>query len=106
MVKALKPGGRLVFVEFRLEDPKVPIKLVHKMSEKQVLKEMRAAPAEARQDGGHVCRGSTSSSSRRRPRSQASGGRQPPDWAGLGADARSPLTSACRGRRRGSRRWS
>ena len=27
-------------VEFRLEDPKVPIKLVHKMSEKQVLKEM------------------------------------------------------------------
>ena len=40
MVKALKPGGRLVFVEFRLEDEKVPIKLVHKMSEKQVLKEM------------------------------------------------------------------
>jgi precorrin-6B methylase 2 len=29
MVKALKPGGRLVFVEFRLEDPEVPIKLVH-----------------------------------------------------------------------------
>ena len=40
MVKALKPGGRLVFVEFRLEDPKVPIKLVHKMTEKQVIKEM------------------------------------------------------------------
>jgi ubiquinone/menaquinone biosynthesis C-methylase UbiE len=40
MVKALKPGGRLVFVEFRLEDEKVPIKLVHKMSERQVLKEM------------------------------------------------------------------
>src|SRR5262249_18763688 len=33
MLKALKKGGRLVFVEFRLEDPKVPIKLVHKMSE-------------------------------------------------------------------------
>ncbi len=44
MVKALKPGGRLVFVEFRLEDPKVPIKLVHKMMEKQVLKEMAAHP--------------------------------------------------------------
>jgi ubiquinone/menaquinone biosynthesis C-methylase UbiE len=42
LVKALKPGGRLVFVEFRLEDPKVPIKLVHKMSEKQVKKEMAA----------------------------------------------------------------
>jgi ubiquinone/menaquinone biosynthesis C-methylase UbiE len=40
MVEALRPGGRLVFVEFRLEDPKVPIKLVHKMSERQVLKEM------------------------------------------------------------------
>jgi ubiquinone/menaquinone biosynthesis C-methylase UbiE len=40
MVKALKPGGRLVFVEFRLEDERVPIKLVHKMSERQVLKEM------------------------------------------------------------------
>ena len=40
MVKALKPGGRIVFVEFRLEDEKVPIKLVHKMSEKQVIKEM------------------------------------------------------------------
>ena len=44
MVKALKPGGRLVFVEFRLEDEKVPIKLVHKMSERQVLKEMGAFP--------------------------------------------------------------
>jgi predicted methyltransferase len=40
MVKALKPGGRLIFVEYRLEDPKVPIKLVHRMSEKQVVKEM------------------------------------------------------------------
>jgi protein-L-isoaspartate O-methyltransferase len=44
MVKALKPGGRLVFVEFRLEDPKVPIKLVHKMTEKQVIKEMAPHP--------------------------------------------------------------
>jgi ubiquinone/menaquinone biosynthesis C-methylase UbiE len=44
LCKALKPGGRLVFVEFRLEDPKVPIKLVHRMSEKQVLKEMAPHP--------------------------------------------------------------
>src|SRR5262249_7136375 len=44
MVKALKPGGRLVFVEYRLEDPKVPIKLVHKMTQRQVLKEMAAHP--------------------------------------------------------------
>jgi ubiquinone/menaquinone biosynthesis C-methylase UbiE len=40
LLRALKPGGRIVFVEYRLEDPRVPIKLVHKMSEKQVLKEM------------------------------------------------------------------
>ena len=45
MAAALKPGGRLAFVEFRLEDPKVPIKLVHKMSERQVVKEMEAFPA-------------------------------------------------------------
>jgi precorrin-6B methylase 2 len=38
--KALKPGGRVVFVEFRKEDPKVPIKEVHKMSEEQIKKEM------------------------------------------------------------------
>jgi ubiquinone/menaquinone biosynthesis C-methylase UbiE len=44
LVKALKPGGRLVFVEFRLEDPNVPIKRVHCMSQKQVLKEMEPHP--------------------------------------------------------------
>ncbi len=44
MVKALKPGGRLVFVEYRKEDPQVPIKLVHKMTEKQVIKEMEPHP--------------------------------------------------------------
>jgi protein-L-isoaspartate O-methyltransferase len=44
MVKALKPGGRLVFVEYRLEDDKVPIKRLHRMSEKQVLKEMETFP--------------------------------------------------------------
>jgi SAM-dependent methyltransferase len=43
---ALKPGGRVVFVEFRAEDPRVPIKEVHKMSEAQVKKEMAALPLE------------------------------------------------------------
>ena len=37
--KALKPGGQVVWVEYRLEDPNVPIKLLHKMSKKQVRKE-------------------------------------------------------------------
>ena len=38
--RAMKPGGRVVFVEFRLEDPDVPIKLVHKMSQAQVKREL------------------------------------------------------------------
>lgn len=44
MVKQLKPGGRLVFVEYRKEDANVPIKLVHKMSIAQVKKEMTVFP--------------------------------------------------------------
>jgi ubiquinone/menaquinone biosynthesis C-methylase UbiE len=42
MVKALKPGGRIALVEYRKEDPKVLIKLLHKMSEEQSIKEMEA----------------------------------------------------------------
>jgi ubiquinone/menaquinone biosynthesis C-methylase UbiE len=37
---ALKPGGRVALVEFRGEDPKVPIKALHKMTEAQVRKEL------------------------------------------------------------------
>jgi SAM-dependent methyltransferase len=44
MTRALKPGGRLVFVEYRLEDPMVWIKPVHKMLERQVRKEMEPHP--------------------------------------------------------------
>lgn len=36
---SLKPGGRVAFVEYRKEDPTVPIKEVHKMSQAQVRKE-------------------------------------------------------------------
>ena len=42
--KLFKPGGRIVFVEFRKEDPTVPIKELHKMSEAQVRKEMAVQP--------------------------------------------------------------
>ena len=44
LVAALKPGGRIAFVEFRLEDAAVPIKRVHKMSERQVILEMGEFP--------------------------------------------------------------
>ena len=43
MRAALKPGGKLVLVEFRSEDQTVPIKTIHKMSETQAIKELRAA---------------------------------------------------------------
>ena len=39
---ALKPGGLLALVEFRQEDPEVPIRPEHKMSRAQILKEMQA----------------------------------------------------------------
>ena len=40
--QALKPNGRMVFVEYRKEDPKVDILEVHKMSVAQLEKEMKA----------------------------------------------------------------
>jgi len=40
---ALKPGGRIYLLEFRGEDPKVPIKPLHKMTEAQARKELEAA---------------------------------------------------------------
>ena len=42
--RALKVGGRVAFVEYRLEDPNVPIKRLHKMSELQVIKEATPHP--------------------------------------------------------------
>jgi protein-L-isoaspartate O-methyltransferase len=44
MLKGLKIGGRLVFIEYRKEDESVPIKLVHKMTEEQVKHEMSVHP--------------------------------------------------------------
>lgn len=38
----LKPTGRVALVEFRLEDPNVPIKLEHKMSKEQIMAEFPA----------------------------------------------------------------
>src|SRR5581483_7056132 len=44
VVRALKPGGRMVFVEFRADDPAVPIKPLHTMTEAQVRKEAAVHP--------------------------------------------------------------
>ena len=41
--KAMRPGGRVYLVEYRKEDSTVPIKPLHKMTEKQAIREMRAA---------------------------------------------------------------
>jgi SAM-dependent methyltransferase len=44
LVRALKPGGQVVLVEYRGEDPAVPIKALHKMSEAQIRREMSVLP--------------------------------------------------------------
>jgi ubiquinone/menaquinone biosynthesis C-methylase UbiE len=44
MTDALKPGGRLVFVEYRGEERWIPIKPLHKMTANQVRKEMALHP--------------------------------------------------------------
>ena len=43
IVRCLKPGGRVIQVEYRGEDPDVPIKRLHKMTVAQARKEMAAA---------------------------------------------------------------
>ena len=43
LMKALKPGGRIVLVEYRAEDPAVRIKPHHKMTEDQARREFEAA---------------------------------------------------------------
>jgi ubiquinone/menaquinone biosynthesis C-methylase UbiE len=40
--KALRPGGNVYLIEYRAEDANVPIKKVHKMTEKQAVKELEA----------------------------------------------------------------
>jgi len=44
LVRALKPDGRVVLVEYRGEDPDVPIKALHKMSVAQIRREMSLLP--------------------------------------------------------------
>ncbi|MEO8385984.1 MAG: methyltransferase domain-containing protein [Betaproteobacteria bacterium] len=44
IVRSLKPGGRVAFVEYRAEDANVAIKPLHKMSEAQVRREAARLP--------------------------------------------------------------
>jgi precorrin-6B methylase 2 len=41
--EALKPGGRVALIEYKAEDPAVMIKPVHKMTERQIIRELTAA---------------------------------------------------------------
>jgi predicted methyltransferase len=40
--ESLKPDGRLVLLEYRKEDPKVPIRIEHKMTVAEVKAELEA----------------------------------------------------------------
>lgn len=46
IVRALRPGGRVYLIEYRAEDPDVPMLPLHKMSEAQARKELAAVGLE------------------------------------------------------------
>lgn len=43
LYQALKPGGKVILVEYRQENPMIMIKPLHKMSQKQIKKELKTA---------------------------------------------------------------
>ncbi|RYZ61855.1 MAG: class I SAM-dependent methyltransferase [Chitinophagaceae bacterium] len=49
--KALRPGGRLLLLEYRAEDPAIPIKALHKLSVAQAQKELAASGFELAENG-------------------------------------------------------
>jgi len=42
IVRSLRPGGRVYLVEYRGENPRIPIKPLHKMTQRQAIKELEA----------------------------------------------------------------
>lgn len=54
ILRSLKPGGRVVFVEYRAEDESVPIKPLHKMSIAQVRREAAALGLELQDSVGDL----------------------------------------------------
>jgi len=51
---ALRPDGKLYLIEYRGEDASVPIKTLHKMTETQAVKEMRAAGMKLERNIGNL----------------------------------------------------
>lgn len=52
--KTMRPNGKLYLIEYRGEDANVPIKILHKMTEKQAVKEMKAAGLKLEQNIGNL----------------------------------------------------
>lgn len=49
--KSLKPDGKILLLEYKGEDPSIPIKPLHKMTEKQTVKELKANGFELVENG-------------------------------------------------------
>ena len=54
MKNALKPNGQLFLIEYRGEDSNIPIKKIHKMTEKQAVKEMEDAGFKLKRNIGNL----------------------------------------------------
>lgn len=52
--KAMRADGELYLIEYRGEDPTVPIKLIHKMTEAQAVMEMEAAGFKLKENIGNL----------------------------------------------------
>ncbi len=52
--KALRPNGEIYLIEYRGEDENIPIKQLHKMTEKQAIKEMKAAGMELKENKNNL----------------------------------------------------
>ncbi|MBT8179440.1 MAG: class I SAM-dependent methyltransferase [Eudoraea sp.] len=54
LYKAMRSDAKLFLIEYRAEDPLVPIKKIHKMSEAQAVREMKAAGLKLEQNIGNL----------------------------------------------------
>ena len=54
LYRAMRPDAELFLIEYRAEDPTVPIKKIHKMSEAQAVLEMKAAGLKLKENIGNL----------------------------------------------------